>query len=65
MVEAQEGGKTEPGIVTAVENDRIVVQTAHGLLQLLEVQLEGKKRMTTDAFLRGFPVETGTVLGKE
>ena len=41
------------------------VQTAHGLLQLLEVQLEGKKRMTTDAFLRGFPVETGTVLGKE
>ena len=65
VVEAQEGGKTEPGIVTAVENDRIVVQTAHGLLQLLEVQLEGKKRMTTDAFLRGFPVETGTVLGKE
>ena len=64
-VEAQEGGKTEPGIVTAVENDRIVVQTAHGLLQLLEVQLEGKKRMTTDALLRGFPVETGTVLGKE
>ncbi len=64
-VETQDVQKAKPGIVTAVEKDRITIQTGQGLLQLLEVQLEGKKRMATDAFLRGFPVEVGTVLGKE
>lgn len=30
------------------------VQTAHGLLDLLDVQLEGKKRLPVQEFLRGF-----------
>lgn len=34
------------------------VQTAHGLLDLLDVQLEGKKRMNTPDFLRGFNAAT-------
>ena len=55
----------DPGSVVEVLKDSILVQTGQGLLQLVEVQLEGKKRMTTDAFLRGFPLETGTKLGKE
>ena len=29
-------------------------------LILEEIQLEGKKRMDADAFLRGYPVEAGT-----
>ncbi|WP_375437831.1 methionyl-tRNA formyltransferase [uncultured Hymenobacter sp.] len=33
------------------------VQTANGLLELLDVQLEGKKRMLIADFLRGFNVE--------
>ncbi|MET4108136.1 methionyl-tRNA formyltransferase [Hymenobacter sp. UYP22] len=33
------------------------VQTANGLLDLLDVQLEGKKRMTVQDFLRGFDVK--------
>ncbi len=29
-----------------------------GILKLLEVQLEGRKRMSVDAFLRGFPIDS-------
>ncbi len=50
------------GTIVRTEKDALVVQTKEGCLSLLEVQLEGKKRMDTGAFLRGFPVETGTVL---
>ncbi|MEY8389944.1 methionyl-tRNA formyltransferase [Lachnospiraceae bacterium] len=55
----------EAGTVTAIGKDGIMVQTGQGILNLMEVQLEGRKRMKTDAFLRGYPVETGTILGKE
>ena len=40
------------------------VQTGEGVLSLLEVQLEGKKRMQIDAFLRGYSVNQGSCLGK-
>ena len=40
------------------------VQTGNGVLSLLEVQLEGKKRMEVDAFLRGYHVDEGTFLGE-
>ena len=33
-----------------------------GILRVTEVQLEGKKRMTAADFLRGYPLEIGTVL---
>lgn len=65
VVKEQLQAHAEPGSVVEVFKDSILVQTGCGLLQLVEVQLEGKKRMTTDAFLRGFPLETGTRLGKE
>lgn len=57
--------KIEPGSVAWVTKDSLTVQTGQGLLELLEVQLEGKKRMTIDAFLRGFTVDKGCRLGKE
>ncbi|EOT24293.1 methionyl-tRNA formyltransferase [Eubacterium sp. 14-2] len=53
----------EPGTVTAVTGNAIHVKTGQGILALKEVQLEGKKRMTADAFLRGFPLEPGKSLG--
>ena len=58
-------GKSEvaPGQVATVTKHTIEVQTGNGLLSLTEVQLEGKKRMEADAFLRGCQVEVGTVLG--
>ena len=40
----------------------IHVTCGEDTLVLCEVQLEGKKRMETDAFLRGYQVDTGTVL---
>ncbi|WP_230397779.1 methionyl-tRNA formyltransferase [Novisyntrophococcus fermenticellae] len=54
-----ETGK-EPGMVTDAGKSGIFVQTGKGVLRLEEVQLEGKKRMSCDAFLRGFqlPVDT-------
>ena len=52
------------GIVTIISRDSIQVQTGDGILAIRELQLEGKKRMTADAFLRGYPVEAGTILGR-
>ncbi|MBQ8280545.1 MAG: methionyl-tRNA formyltransferase [Roseburia sp.] len=51
------------GRVIRVDKGVMEVQTGKGVLSLLEVQLEGKKRMEVDAFLRGYQVEQGSVLG--
>lgn len=51
-----------PGTVVRVTKSEICVQTGDGVLSLAEVQLEGKKRMDTAAFLRGFSVTEGTKL---
>ncbi|MDO4268683.1 MAG: methionyl-tRNA formyltransferase [Eubacteriales bacterium] len=50
------------GQIVKASGGQLLVRTGGGILSLLEVQLEGKKRMDAAAFLRGFPVETGTVL---
>ncbi len=54
-----------PGQVVVSEKDRLFVKTGKGVLSVLELQPEGKKRMTVDAFLRGYPMEKGTVFGRE
>lgn len=53
---------SKPGTVTSVSRDSLIVQTGQGALSLEEVQLEGKKRMDIASFLRGCPVEVGTIL---
>lgn len=57
----KETGKN-PGTLEA-DKKTIAVQTGRGMLQLEEIQLEGKKRMNTDAFLRGITLESGMILG--
>jgi methionyl-tRNA formyltransferase len=52
-----------PGVVTRHVGRGIVVGTGEGSLLLLEVQLEGKRRMKADEFLRGFPLSIGSQLG--
>ena len=52
-----------PGTVTEVTRDWFTVQTGDGALRILEVQLEGRKRMDVAAFLRGCPLEEGARLG--
>ncbi len=46
------------------EKNRLLVETGDGFLSITELQLEGKRRMDTAAFLRGFPLEDKTVLGR-
>ena len=53
--------KAEPGQVLEATGDRLTVQTGSGILRIMSLQLEGKKRMDTAAFLRGFSVEAGIV----
>ena len=42
----------------------LAVQTGDGVLEILELQMEGKKRMDAEAFLRGHRIGKGTVLGQ-
>lgn len=56
--------KTAPGTVTAVKKDCFYVQTGDGQLKVNEVQLQGKKRMSVQAFLLGNRIEKGLVYGR-
>nr|MBP3598145.1 methionyl-tRNA formyltransferase [Eubacterium sp.] len=47
------------GTVAEVEKNSFSIQTGDGLLRLLEIQLEGKKRMNAGDFLRGMQVQIG------
>ncbi len=50
------------GQIVEVSKDTIKVSTKDYLLEILELQLEGKKRLTTEEFLRGVSVKVGLVL---
>ena len=52
-----------PGEVVAVDKDSFTVACANGAIRLTEVQLEGKKRMDTSAFLLGYRIAVGDHLG--
>lgn len=52
-----------PGSVVEVTKNSIKVQTGKDLLVLKQIQLEGKKRMDVAAFLLGYKVEAGMILG--
>lgn len=52
------------GTVVEVTPDHLVVRCKDSLLKINSLQLEGKRRMTTAEFLRGYKVNKGTVLGK-
>ena len=50
------------GTIVLINKTTIVVKTGKGLLELFEVQLEGKKRMLVEDFLRGYQVKVGDQL---
>lgn len=52
-----------PGQIIDVSDKGLIVKTGDGYLNLLEIQLAGKKRMKVADFLRGNKVEVGTELG--
>lgn len=45
--------KTECGFII-VKNSKVFVRCSDGWLEILELQLEGRKRMSTEEFLRGY-----------
>ena len=53
----------EPGTIVAFEKAQIQVLTGRGTLSLLEVQLEGHRRLPSQDFLIGFPLRAGEKLG--
>lgn len=62
--DAVSGETIIPGTILEVTKKTLKIQTGEGVLSIKELQLEGKKRMEVDAFLRGFAVNTGEVLGR-
>ena len=53
----------DPGIVTDVRPDSLVIGASGGQVSLEELQLEGRKRMTIAEFLRGHHLRPGDRLG--
>ena len=55
--------KEAPGTVLASGRDGLSIQTGNGVLIVKELQIEGKRRMCAEEFLRGLKVPAGTTLG--
>lgn len=51
------------GEIVEVQKDGFVVQTGEGRLKITELQIPGKKRMEAEAFLRGYKMQEGIILG--
>jgi len=68
VISAEEAGKGtkgfENGAIIAVAKDSFDVLTGDGVLRIKELQLEGKRKMNAEEFLRGFTLEVGTLLGR-
>ena len=59
---AQESSKSvdvEPGTISEVLKDRLIVQTGAGALAILHLQAPGKRAMPVADFLRGFVMHAG------
>jgi methionyl-tRNA formyltransferase len=58
--------KARPGeIIEIRKNNGIIVQTAEGLLNILTLQLEGRKKISSSQFILGHNVKEGDLLGKD
>ncbi len=54
---------SEVGIVKDIQKNSFLVTTSAGLLEVLDLQLEGKKRMLATDFVKGATISIGTKLG--
>jgi methionyl-tRNA formyltransferase len=62
VVDLVDDNKTPVGAIVEKDKNSFTVKTGKGGLVVTELQLEGKKRMTTGDFLRGYGVEIGQIL---
>ena len=51
------------GTLVSVKDGMLWIMTGKGILQIKELQPEGKRRMTTEEYLRGYPLTPGVVFG--
>lgn len=58
VLENENLGKDEPGTILLADKRGIQVATKDGILNILELQLEGKKRMDVAAFLNGYEISS-------
>lgn len=65
LPQSADAKKGEPAEVFEADHDTFTIQTGDGVLKICSLQLEGKKRMDVASFLRGYPVEVGSRVGKE
>jgi methionyl-tRNA formyltransferase len=62
-VEIEQSISEDPGAIIQALSDTLTVKCGDGAIRVMELQLEGKKKMTTSEFLRGSNLGVGTVLG--
>ena len=55
--------KYKPGEIVEVNQDSILIGTGKNLIGVLEVQLEGKKRLKVEEFIKGANIRVNQVLG--
>ena len=60
---AESPEKAQPATILPGDNDALLVATGDGVLALLEVQLEGGKRLAVADFVRGHAPKKGEILG--
>lgn len=58
-----ENDASKPGTVVKADKNGLIIQTGEGQLSINELQLQGKKRMRFDEFLRGSRWEAGMCFG--
>ena len=54
----------KPGQIIKINHDSILIGTGNNLLGLLEVQLEGKKKLFIEEYLKGSPIDKKWIFGK-
>lgn len=57
-------GSSEPGRISVADRNGLLISTGDGCLRIKEIQAEGSKRMTVDAYLSGRSIQSGTLLGQ-
>ena len=56
-------GQGQPGEIIESGKNSIIVSTGDGALEILELQIEGGKRLDVKSFLSGHQIEKGVILG--
>ena len=59
-----DGQIKNPGQVIQSSKERLIISTGKGLLEIFEIQLEGKKKLPVREFLMGIDINSGDMFGR-